>query len=217
MSSSTGGSPEIFSVRTIGPEPTGATPLDDDDLRGLIPHFVATRSDLNQVEFENITSALPWAREQALSRGPDGVLDLVFMLSLHKRMFGDVWSWAGTLRQRLTNIRVEPHEIATQSTVMLENARYWHEHNVFETDCLAARIHCRLVNIHPFPNGNGRCTRMMADLYLTSIGIEPFTWGGETLDVDGSGRAEYIAALVKADRTDDYSDLIGFARASSAE
>jgi Fic family protein len=83
---------------------------------------------------------------------------------------------------------------------------------VFDPDELAARIHCRLVSIHPFQNGNGRCTRMMADLYLTSIGADPFTWGSANLDVDGSGRATYIAALIKAAGSDDYADLIRFAR-----
>ena len=95
----------------------------------------------------------------------------------------------------------------------LDDAKYWHVDKVFEPDNLAARIHCRLVSVHPFVNGNGRCTRLMADLYLTSIGASPFTWGGTDLDLDGSGRAEYIAALVKAADTDNYADLIQFARA----
>ena len=59
---------------------------------------------------------------------------------------------------------------------------------------------------------NGRCTRLMADLYLTSIAAEPFTWGGTDLDVDGPGRATYIAALIKAVDTQEYADLIQFAR-----
>ncbi|MGH2903115.1 MAG: mobile mystery protein B [Solirubrobacteraceae bacterium] len=201
-----------FNVRSIGPEPSGATPLEEEDLRGLIPDFVATRADLNQVEFENITQALPWARRQALSLGAEGMLDYGFMLMLHRRMFGDVWRWAGTQRWRATNIGVEPHLIVTQSRLALDDAKFWHTQGVFGADELAARIHCRLVSIHPFPNGNGRATRMMADLYLASIGAAPFTWGGTNLDVDGSGRATYITALIKAADTDDHSDLIRFAR-----
>jgi Fic-DOC domain mobile mystery protein B len=201
-----------FNVHTIGPEPSGATPIEDEDLEGLIPDFVATRADLNQVEFENITKALPWAQRQARSLGAEGILDYGFMLTLHRRMFGDVWSWAGTLRRRVTNIGVEPFLIATQSRLMLDDAMLWHTQGVFGPDDLAARIHCRLVSIHPFRNGNGRCTRMMADLYLTSIGAEPFPWGSANLDVDGSSRATYIAALIKAARADEYVDLIRFAR-----
>jgi hypothetical protein len=69
-----------FNIRTIGPEPSGATSLEEEDLEGLIPDFVATRADLNQVEFENITKALPWAQRQALMLGPEGMLDYGFML-----------------------------------------------------------------------------------------------------------------------------------------
>ncbi|MGA2453486.1 MAG: mobile mystery protein B [Solirubrobacteraceae bacterium] len=201
-----------FHVRTIGPEPSGATPLEEEDLGGLIPDFVATRADLNQVEFENITKALPWAQQQARTLGPVGILDYGFMLHLHRRMFGDVWRWAGTQRRRVTNIGVEPHLITTQSQLLLDDAKLWHAEKVFEPDTLAARIHCRLVSIHPFPNGNGRCTRLMADLFLVSVGEEPFTWGGARLDVDGSGRADYIAALTKAVDTGEHVDLIRFAR-----
>jgi Fic-DOC domain mobile mystery protein B len=202
-----------FNLRSIGPEPSGATPLEPEDLDGLIPDFVATRADLNVVEFENITKALPWALQRARALQSDGVLAYGFMMELHRRMFGDVWTWAGTPRRRETNLGVAPQLIPSQSMQTLDDAKYWHTEKVFEPDDLAARIHCRLVSVHPFVNGNGRCTRLMADLYLTSIGASPFTWGGTDLEVDGSGRAEYIAALVKAADTDDYADLIRFARA----
>ncbi len=201
-----------FNSQTIGPEPSGATSIEPEDLEGLIPDFVATRADLNQVEFENITKAIPWAQQQARSLGAEGVLDYGFMLKLHRRMFGDVWTWAGTLRRRVTNVGIEPFLIATQSQLLLDDATFWHTQGVFGSDELAARIHCRLVSIHPFRNGNGRCTRMMADLYLDSIGAEPFLWGGANLDIDGSSRAAYIAALIKAANADEYEDLIRFAR-----
>ncbi len=201
-----------FSARTIGPEPSGATPIEHEDLEGLIPDFVATRADLNLVEFHNIVKALPWAQRQARLRGPDGVLDYSFMLTLHRRMLGDVWTWAGTQRRRLTNIGVEPSSIAAQAQLLFDDAKYWHAQQVFRPDDIAARIHCRLVSVHPFRNGNGRCTRMMADLYLISIGAEPFNWGATSLDVDGSGRATYIAALLKALRTGEHVDMIRFAR-----
>ena len=204
--------PSAMSVRNIGPEPTGATPIDDDDLAGLIPEFVATRADLNQVEFENITKALPWAYGRARRVGTEGVLSYGFMLDLHRRMFGDVWAWAGTLRRRITNIGVEPSQIATQSHLLLDDARSWHRESVYGSDELAARIHGRLVSIHPFPNGNGRSTRLMADLYLTAAGSAPFSWGESRLDEEDAGRAAYIRALVVAVETDDYTELVRFAR-----
>jgi len=201
-----------FNLRTIGPEHSGAAPIAPEDLEGLIPDFVATRADLNVVEFENITKALPWARRRARVLGPEGTLDYGFMMELHRRMFGDVWTWAGTPRRRETSIGVAPYLIPAQCHHRLDDAKFWHAEAIFEPDELAARIHCRLVSVHPFVNGNGRCTRLLADLYLESIAAQPLTWGGTDLDADGSGRERYIAALVKAASTDDYTDLVQFAR-----
>ena len=102
MSASTpnGPPPPTFNLRSIGPEPSGAIPLEQEDLDGLIPEFIATRADLNHVEFENIAKALPWARRQARVLGPERILEYPFMLALHRRMFGDVWTWAGRQRRR---------------------------------------------------------------------------------------------------------------------
>jgi Fic-DOC domain mobile mystery protein B len=200
-----------FNVATIGPEPSGATPIEPEDLEALTPDFIATRADLNLVEFENIAKALPWALREAASRGPAGVLDSSFLMTVHRRMFEDVWRWAGTQRRRVTNIGVEPSLIATQTRLALHDALYWHEHATFDTDELSVRIHVRLVAVHPFPNGNGRCTRLMADLYRASIGLAPFPWGPGQLDVDGTLRETYIASLLSAIERDDCSELIRFA------
>lgn len=95
---------------------------------------------------------------------------------------------------------------------MLDDARYWHEHTTYPVDELAARLHRRLVAVHPFSNGNGRCTRLIADLYLLSAGEPAFTWGaGGNLDEDGDARQIYLAALRSADG-DDYEPLVAFAR-----
>jgi len=135
---------------------------------------------------------------QARSLGPEGILDYGFMLTLHRRMFGDVWSWAGTLRRRVTSIGVEPHLIAEQSRQLLDDAKFWHAEAVFGYDELAVRIHCRLAIVHPFPNGNGRCTRMMADLYLVAIGREPSPGVAQASTSTAQSAPAYIAALVKA-------------------
>ncbi|MGH9091582.1 MAG: mobile mystery protein B [Acidimicrobiales bacterium] len=207
-----GAEPPIFNVRTIGPEPPGATPVDEEDVEGLIPDFVATRADLNHVEFENIAKAVPWAQRRARSLGPHGILTAGFVTALHRQMFGDVWRWAGTPRRRETNIGVEPSQIVTQCRLLFDDATFWHDHEMFGPDALAARVHCRLVRIHPFPNGNGRCTRLLADLYLAAVDVTPFTWGASDVDIDGSVRARYLAALMKAADADDYTDLLRFAR-----
>ncbi|MBK5223223.1 MAG: hypothetical protein JJE52_10170, partial [Acidimicrobiia bacterium] len=111
MSTPNDSAPRTFNLRTIGPEPYGATPLEEGDLIDLIPEFVATRGDLNIVEFDNIAKTMPWALAQARRGGPTLVLDYTFLFLLHRRMFEDVWKWAGAQRHRVTNIGVEPSQI----------------------------------------------------------------------------------------------------------
>jgi Fic-DOC domain mobile mystery protein B len=212
MSTPEGAAPGSSILGAIGPEPEGATPLEEDDLVDLIPAFVATRGDLNVVEFENITEAVPWAMEQARRGGPELVLDRQFVFSLHGRMFADVWRWAGSQRRREANIGVEPVQIASQTKQTLDDAIHWHDNDVFEVDERAVRIHHRLVAVHPFTNGNGRCTRLVADLYLTAIGRPIFTWGSAgRLDGDSDARQRYLVALRAAD-AGDYEPLVAFAR-----
>jgi Fic-DOC domain mobile mystery protein B len=205
------GTPSSFSLRSIGPEPEGATPIEAEDLEGLIPLHVTTRANLNEVEYENILNALPWATRQARLLGPLGLLDYTFLFELHRRMFGDVWTWAGTQRRRETNIGGPPGQITEQVRYALDDARYWHENDTFSVDERAARIHLRLVSVHPFPNGNGRTTRLMADLYLESIGVSQFSWGRGGLSDKGKNRKEYIAALERAE-VDNCASLVAFAR-----
>lgn len=201
-----------FRTHVIGDQPHGATPLDEDDLDGLIPSFVATRADLDLVEFENIVAALPWARGQVRRRGPTGVLTYGFLVDLHRRMFGEVWTWAGTVRLRATNIGADPAHIVTLTKQALDDATYWHENDTFAVDERAARIHRRLVAIHPFRNGNGRCTRLLADLYLTAVDAPPFTWGASALAAGSDDvRAQYLAALRRAD-DEDHGPLVAFGR-----
>lgn len=193
-------------------EPDGSTPLDGDDLEGLIPKHLGTRSDLNEAEFENLLASLPWARTLAERLDPTELLVPHRLFELHRRMFGDVWRWAGTQRRRETNIGVDPAHIAERVKVALDDAAYWHVQQTHPPDEIAVRLHHRLVAIHPFPNGNGRCTRLMADLYLRSFGEPELTWGGRALDRAGALRTSYLVALRAADQGD-LEPLLAFVRA----
>lgn len=205
--------PGAFNVHPIGEEPDGATPLREDDLDGLIPDFVATRSDLNEVEFAGITNAMPWALARAERIGPEGVLTVGFGFDLHRQMFRDVWRWAGRARTRGgLNLGVGPDQIHDQTKRTFDDARWWHDEDTFTFDERAVRIHHRLVVIHPFRNGNGRWSRLVADLYLRSVDQPHCSWGGPVSTQDGSAsRHRYIRALQAADEGD-YDPLLAFAR-----
>jgi Fic-DOC domain mobile mystery protein B len=195
------------------PDAPGATPVTPEDFEGLLPTWVATRADLNACEQANIEDAIRWGFARRSRRTASTVNELLtgeFSDRLHKKMFGDVWTWAGQRRRTMTNIGVDPHDIAVQLRLALDDAQFWHEHATFSPNELAARLHHRLVCVHPYPNGNGRQTRMMADLYLHLVHAPPFTWGGATLEAPTEARATYIASL-KAATDGDISELLAFA------
>ena len=193
------------------PEPEGATPFVPDDIQGLRLSYISTRAQLDAAEFDNIAAAGAWARRRA-KQGPVEVLSVGFLVELHRRMFGQVWDWAGTWRSRATNFGVDGPQIPQDVANALADALYWHEHNTFGGDEIAARIHHRIAQIHPFPNGNGRVARYIADLFLISAGSDPLTWGRDTLTAHGDARKRYIAILRDTDATGDYTAMIEFAR-----
>lgn len=185
----------------------GATPLGPDELQGLRPAHIVTQADLDAAEAANILAAVDWARR---TRTKD-ILDRNFVLELHRKMFGDVWRWAGTWRRRQTNIGVDPATVPMRVEGLLNDVRYWVDQQTYERDRIAIRLHHQMVFIHPFPNGNGRHTRLMADLLRERLGGEPFNWGDATLSADTEIRGRYIDALHTADGGD-LDPLLAFAR-----
>lgn len=188
-------------------QPDDATPLDADEREGLLQTWITTRADLNEAEQANIDAAVAWTTRRRNTE----ILTEGFVFELHRRMLGDVWSWAGTTRKTDKNIGVDARQIHLRLGALLRDARYWIEQKAFAPDEIAVRLHHGLVAIHPFPNGNGRHARLIADLQIEELGEPSFTWGGGTLRDIGIVRAEYIAALRAAD-THDMAPLLAFAR-----
>lgn len=117
-------------------------------------------------------------------------------------MFGNVWRWAGQYRTTARNIGVEAYQIAMDVQQVIGDARCWVEHATYPPDEIAVRFSHRLVAIHPFPNGNGRFSRLAGDLLARQLGQPPFTWGRPNLVNAGESRAQYIKALRAADNHD---------------
>lgn len=183
-----------------------ATPLTPRERNDLIPTYITVRGELNELEQKNIATADRWAfsRRHVLTRDR-------FLKSLHRRMFDRVWRWAGKYRTTERNLGVKPFEIEPALRQALDDVRYWIEHNSFPLNEIAVRFHHRLVSVHPFPNGNGRWSRLAADVLITQLGGSRFTWGGANLQTAGDARKHYIEALHAADKHN-LEALIQFAR-----
>jgi Fic-DOC domain mobile mystery protein B len=178
--------------------PEGATPLDPDDAFGLIPSHINTHVLLNRWEHANIARGEEWAFSIKRRR----ILTIGFLQLLHSKMFGDTWKWAGHIRVKEARpVGSAPENIRPELKVLLADVEAQIEYESWGVEEIAMRFHHRLVQIHPFPNGNGRFSRTMTDLLLHKSGRERFVWGAD-LERKGEARERYITALQAADGKD---------------
>lgn len=185
-----------------------ATPLSPDERADMIPSHITNRDELNQFEARGVADGDRWA----FSRRRGDLLTAEFLSRLHKRMFGDVWKWAGTYsKEARRRIGVDHHLIEPQLRELFDTVRYWIDHKSYAPDEIAVRFHHRLTQIHPYPNGNGRLARFAADLLVTELGGERFTWGRASLVEAAEARRAYVDALHGADGNV-IEPLIKFAR-----
>jgi Fic-DOC domain mobile mystery protein B len=129
--------------------PEGATPLTPEELDDLKLKHVTTRGELDQLEQANIVDGLRWLSTLKSNE----ILSEVFIHELHRRLFGEVWLWAGNFRTTEKNIGVAPFEIPTQLRLLLDDVKFWIENKTYPNQEIALRLHHRIVKIHLFPNG----------------------------------------------------------------
>jgi len=189
---------------------SGQTPLDPEEVEGLLIDFISLRSELDEFEQQNIEEAMLWVLKQRLK--PDRILSEAFICQLHKKMYGNVWAWAGQFRNTEKNIGIVSWKIGLDLRNLLGDALYWVEHRTYPPDEIAIRFKHRIVSIHCFPNGNGRHSRLMADVIIDKIfnqGV--FSWGAANILRKGEERACYLKALRSAD-SGDIDPLLAFSR-----
>jgi len=188
----------------------GQTPITDEDKKGLRIPTISTRGELDEFEQLNIEEAVAWSLSRRFR--VDDILTEKFVRDLHRRMLGNVWSWAGEFRKTETNIGVDPWQIGVSLRNLLEDTSFWIANTVYSPDETALRFKHRLVSIHCFPNGNGRHSRLMADIIIEQVFKKPhFSWGTSNLTSDGNARSNYLKAVKAADRGE-FGLLKDFAR-----
>ncbi len=188
----------------------GQIPLDEDEKEGLMINTITTRGELDEFEQLNIEKALQWTLGKKWK--PEYILSESFMRELHKRMFGEVWSWASEFRKTNKNIGVDKYQIGVSLRQLLDDSKYWLENKTYSEEEFAIRFSHRIVAIHCFPNGNGRHSRLIADIIINQIFGKPFfKWSSSDLNENGEARSNYIAAIKAAD-AGDVKSLIDFAK-----
>lgn len=188
----------------------GQTPLEEEEKEGLLIPAIATRGELDEFEQQNIEQAIAWSMRRSFKA--ETVFTEAFIKTVHKQMYGEVWAWAGEYRLSNKNIGVDKWQISTSLRSLLDDVRYWVDHATWPPDEIAIRFKHRLVSIHCFPNGNGRHSRLIADIVAEQIFKCPhYTWGAANLVKQGDPRQAYLKAIRAADKGD-IQPLISFAR-----
>ncbi len=187
----------------------GQTPIDEEEKEGLLIETVSTKTELDEFEQLNIEEALQWVFGKKIKH--EQVFTEKFIRNLHKRMYGNIWAWAGTFRKSDKNIGVDKHQIPMQLKVLCDDALYWIENHTYSPEEIVIRFKHRLVSIHCFPNGNGRHTRLMADIIIEKLfNKELFSWGASNLSKATETRIAYLQAVKQANQNK-YQPLLDFA------
>jgi Fic-DOC domain mobile mystery protein B len=190
----------------------GQTPLDEEECEGLKISTITTKGELDEFEQNNIEQAILWTIGRKIN--VEDLLSEAFIKSLHKRMYNLVWKWAGSFRTSEKNIGIESWKITIELRILLDDVKFWIENQSYSEDEITIRFKHRLVSIHCFPNGNGRHSRLMADLIAEKVfNLQVFTWGQSkfNLSKENDARLKYLKALKDADNGD-YTGLLKFSR-----
>ncbi len=188
----------------------GQTPIEEEEKEDLKIKTISTRAELDEFEQANIEKAVEWSLK--INPSIEKILTVEFIKEVHKRMFGEVWGWAGTFRKTNKNIGVDKYYIEQELRKLMDDCKLWIDKNVYPENEIAIRFKHRLVKIHPFPNGNGRHSRLCADILIhKGFKKDVFSWGAKNITEQGETRNEYLNAIYEADNGN-IKPLLDFAR-----
>lgn len=183
----------------------GQTPLPQELQKGLKPKNVQTMGELDEYEERNIAQGLIWL-ESTNEKG----LDYIFWCKLHKRLFQDVWGWAGEIRKHDLNNPdfINPAKIRTELMKLIGDVKFWLENKTYPEKEIIARFHEKLLTIHPFANGNGRWSRILTEYICKENKIQVPTWNNNFKNDPQKRRREYISAVEEARHNKNFDPLI---------
>lgn len=188
----------------------GQTPLDEDEKEGLLIQTISTRGELDEFEQQNIEKAVEWTLKNKFRK--EEIFTEQFVRKLHQKMYGDVWKWASEFRRTEKSIGVDPNYIGVRLKQLNDDCMHWIDNRTYPEDEIAIRFKYELVKIHCFANGNGRHSRLMADIIINHVFGKPvFGWGRSHLKSQGDERNNYLQALREADKNN-IQPLMEFAK-----
>jgi len=190
----------------------GETPIDESIRFDLVPDHLSGMTDLYELEKVNIAFGIEWSKSNGKNH-----FDSLNWIELHKHMLRDVWKFAGVVRTTELNNPdfLKSFKVRPALKELQDNFIFWIQNKTFNERELIARVHERLLTIHPFKDGNGRWSRLLINMICEKEKLEIPSWGIE-ITSDEKRRNQYIDAVKKARTNEDYIDLIFFMYGSSS-
>lgn len=118
---------------------------------------------------------------------------------MHKVWLGDIYEWAG--KYRTVNISKGDFSFAMAAQIPKLMDQFEKDQLAKYTPCnfsdrneivkALAEVHTELVLIHPFREGNGRCSRILASLMALQAGLPVLDFSV----ISGSRKSEYFTAV----------------------
>lgn len=185
----------------------GQTPLPSELQSGLKFKHIQNMGELDEYEEKNIAEGLAWLESCNEEYGTYN-----FWRKLHKKLFGDVWTWAGEIRDHeLANpYFYKPHQIWPSFKKLEDDLKYWLDKKEIPFQEIAARFHEKIETIHPFANGNGRFGRILVEYFCRKENEQIPTWGAVFKNDPKMRRQRYIEALDHVRQKGSYELLIKF-------
>ncbi|EAQ7220492.1 cell filamentation protein Fic [Salmonella enterica] len=156
---------------------------------------IATSDEMDQAELVLLEQLYQSVFEEQF---PEGQLSVVMLKSWHRRWLGNIYEWAG--QERAVNISKGGFMFAPSSQLpkLLNEfdtrylAQYTPCSGMDEEQLITAIAitHVELILIHPFREGNGRLSRLLADVMAVQGGYKPLDYQSWE-----QNKTQYISAI----------------------
>ena len=195
---------ETYSFLMYGLTAKGKPFKDHLDIKGhndaiaFLTSLVKDDSDLTEVDIRGLHKMILVESYQSPAQTPDGkATSKMIRVGEYKQQPNHVLTPTGEIHYFAT-----PEETPIKIYELVQWYNTARKNPNIHPSVLAAFVHHRFVNIHPFDDGNGRLTRILMNLILMKNGYPPAI-------VRLKERSDYYQALNQADRNE-YVPLVEF-------
>jgi cell filamentation protein len=174
---------------------------------------IRLKREMDALEAVKLAEATDWAIRHYSA---DHCFTAKDVCAMHRQWLGEVYPWAGRYRQ--VNIGKGGFAFAMAAQVPRLMEEFGRNELKRYTPCVfddrdkiveaLATVHCELVLIHPFREGNGRLSRLLTTLMALQAGLPLLDFSG----IAGKARQAYFLA-VQAGMGRDYEPMKGVFRA----